>query len=142
MKKNDKNSTNQQNKNEESKGELSSAEKDEENYQKIIKTFENSIPIIRKVIKKNIFDALTDKNVSRPCKITFLHYFRWENVTIIRSDQWNREMYIINWYVGLYKALYNSEDKGVKYTNKAKSIVFNLKVFHSFWIINNSLDVR
>lgn len=72
--KSDKNSTNQQNKNEESKGELS--EKDEENYQKIIKTFENSIPIIRKVIKKNIFDALTDKNVSRPCKITFLHYCR------------------------------------------------------------------
>jgi len=31
-------------------------------------------------------------------------------------------------YLDLFKALYSQDDKGAKYTNKAKSIVFNVKV--------------
>lgn len=30
--------------------------------------------------------------------------------------------------LNLFKTLFNLEDKGAKYTNKAKSIVFNIKV--------------
>jgi len=55
-----------------------SAEKNEENYQKILKNFENSIPIVRKIIKKNIFDALINKDISRTCKNT-------HNITLLNK---------------------------------------------------------
>ena len=40
---------------------------DEENYLKILKYFDNSNPSVRKTVKKNIYDALIDKDKAKPC---------------------------------------------------------------------------
>lgn len=48
------------------------------------------------------------------------------NISKIATNIEQRILFYIN--KELFKLLYLLEDKGAKYTNKAKSIVFNIKV--------------